>query len=136
MMWLAQAAQSEPISAPDFAGTYSFLNEGERLQVNVDDGIRVSGFISRFGDLESDRGLLLDHFFSQGSLEGDRVSFKTKTIHGVWFEFSGRAVRGEASSPEEEGYWVLKGTLTRHQTDKEKKTTSRAREVAFKSLPR
>ena len=53
------------------------------------DGDKLSGFISRFGDRESDKGQFLDQFFDKASLEGQRLRFKTKTVHGTWFEFSG-----------------------------------------------
>jgi len=42
--------------ADDYSGMYSFLQDGEFVQLSVEDGTRVSGFISRFGDSESDHG--------------------------------------------------------------------------------
>ncbi len=53
-------------SAPDYSGMYTFLREGEFVQVTIEDAGRVTGFVSRYGDLESDRGAFLDHFFKQG----------------------------------------------------------------------
>jgi hypothetical protein len=37
-----------------YSGMYSFLKEGEFVQVTVEDAGRVTGFVSRFGDLDSD----------------------------------------------------------------------------------
>jgi hypothetical protein len=56
----APAAPGSANAAPDYSGMYSFLREGEFVQVTVEAG-RVSGFVSRYGDTESDRGMFLDH---------------------------------------------------------------------------
>ncbi|MCI0354417.1 MAG: hypothetical protein L0099_05165 [Acidobacteria bacterium] len=118
----------------DFSGTYSFLKEAEYLQINLEDD-RVTGFVSRFGNLESDAGAFLEHFFEKASLTGNKLSFTTKKTHGVWFEFTGTAERGPAKTPAEEGYYVLKGRLTQHNTDAAGKPSGRFREVVFKSFP-
>ena len=56
------------LPAEDISGTYSFFKEGELLQINLDkDG--VSGYISRMGELESDRGTFLDHFFTKAAIK-------------------------------------------------------------------
>ena len=122
-----------PAPAEDISGMYSFLREGEFVQINLDqDG--VSGYISRFGDLESDRGAFLDQFFSKASVQGHDVTFTTRQIHGVWFEFKGRFDRGPARNRTEDGYYVLRGTLTEFSTTDGKDVTHRSREVEFKLL--
>jgi len=122
-----------PAPAEDISGMYSFLRDGEFVQINVDqDG--VSGYISRFGELESDRGTFLDQFFSKAAVQGHDVSFTTKQIHGVWFEFKGRFNRGPAKNRTEDGYYVLRGTLTEFSTANGKDVTHRSREVEFKLL--
>ena len=122
-----------PQAAEDISGMYSFLKEGEFVQINLaEDG--VSGYISRMGDQESDRGTFLDQFFSQASVQDHDVAFTTKPIHGVWFEFKGRFDRGPAKTKAQDGYYVLRGTLTEYVTDLDKKTTSRSRQVEFKLL--
>src|SRR5215467_1614704 len=73
----------------DISGMYSFRNPGEYLQINLE-GDGVSGYISRMGDLESDHGTFLDHFFDKGSVQGHDVEFTTRVLHGEWFEFKGR----------------------------------------------
>jgi hypothetical protein len=124
---------SVPPPAEDISGMYSFLKEGEFLQIILDhEG--VSGYISRFGDLESDRGSFLDQFFSKASVQGHDVTFTTKVIHGVWFEFKGRFDRGPAKSKAKDGYYVLRGTLTEFISDADKKVTSRSQEAEFKLL--
>ena len=120
-------------TAEDISGMYSFLGEGEFLQINMET-TGMTGYISRLGDQESDRGVFLDQFFAKGSVEGHELSFTTKQLHGVWFEFKGRFNRGPGKSKAEDGYYVLRGTLKEFVEDANKKTTSRSREVEFKLL--
>jgi len=122
-------------SSATYSGMYSFLRDGEFVQITVEDGGRVTGFISRYGDLESDKDAFLDHFFKEGKLDGNKLSFSTETVHGVWFAFVGTVNRGTGKQPGDEAYYVLNGSLTEHMTDTEKKTSSRSREVALKSFP-
>jgi hypothetical protein len=114
---------------------YSFLRDGEFVQITVEDGGHVTGFVSRFGDLESDKDAFLDHFFKDGKLDGSKLTFTTETVHGVWFEFTGNVNRGPGKQPGDEAYYVINGTLIEHVSDADKKVTSRSREVALKSFP-
>ena len=132
----AQATKAPTIPGAEYSGMYSFLRDGEFVQVTVEDQGRVAGFVSRYGDLESDRGAFLDQFFKQGSkLDGNKLTFTTETVHGIWFEFRGAIERGEGKKAGDEAYYVLKGTLTENSSDEAKKTTSRSREVTLKSFP-
>jgi len=115
---------------------YSFQREGEFVQLTVEDEGHVTGFVSRFGDSESDRGAFLDQFFKQGRLDGHNLGFTTETVHGVWYDFKGTIERGEGKTLANEGYYVVKGALTEYRTDADKKVTSKSREVVFKSFPR
>lgn len=124
-----------PKSSTDYSGMYSFLQDGEFVQVSVEDAGRVTGFVSRYGDQESDRGAFLDQFFKQGKLDGKKLSFTTETVHAVWFEFTGTVERGDGKNPGDEAYYVLKGTLTEYTTDVNKKTTTKVRGVVFKAFP-
>jgi hypothetical protein len=134
----AQPQASTPAATPaeDYSGMYTFLQDGEFVQISVEDQGKVTGFVSRYGDGESDRGSFLDQFFKEGKLEGKKLSFATKTVHGVWYEFKGTVARGEGKSINDEGYYVLKGTLVQNISDVNKKTVARARDVVFKSFPR
>ena len=136
---LALCAQTTnaPATLPGFeySGMYSFLRDGEFVQLTIEGQGRVSGFVSRYGDLESDRGAFLDHFFKQGKLDGNKLTFTTETVHGIWFEFHGTIERGEGKKSGDEAYYVLKGTLTENSSDESKKSSSRSREVALKSFP-
>jgi hypothetical protein len=132
---------SETAAAPrapdgqEYSGMYSFLKDGEFVQVTVEDAGHVSGFISRFGEGESDKGAFLDQFFKSGKIEGNKLSFTTDIVHGVAFDFKGTVERGAGKNPGDEGYFVLKGTLTENDSDVNKKVTSHAREVVLKIFP-
>jgi hypothetical protein len=118
-----------------FSGMYSFLKEGEFVQVTVEEAGHVTGFVSRFGDGERDKGTFLDQFFKSAKLEGNKLSFTTEMVHGIAFDFKGTVERGEGKNPGDEGYFVLKGTLTENASDANKKITSHSREVAFQMFP-
>jgi hypothetical protein len=131
-----QPAPRPPINqfGEQISGMYSFLRDGEFVQITVEDG-KVSGFVSRFGDRDSDRGVFLDQFFSKASLDGKKLGFTTKPIHGTWYEFVGLIGRGQGKTPDQEGYWSIQGTLKQFDLDDDKNISSKSREVTFKSFP-
>ena len=138
----ASPSIQQPVSVPkdakagqQYSGMYAFLREGEFVQVTIENEGRVTGFVSRYGDGESDKGAFLDLFFNSGKLEGSSLRFTTQTVHGVSFEFKGTVERGEGKNPGDEAYYVLKGTLTENSSDANKKISSRSREVTFKMFP-
>jgi hypothetical protein len=134
---VSAAPQAVPPSAEDYSGMYTFLREGEFLQVTIEEQSKVSGFISRFGDSETDKNEFLDQFFESGKLDSGHLTFTTKNVHGTWFTFDGTVGRGAGKKPEEEGYYVIRGTLNRFRSDADKKdTTQDTRRVEFKSFPR
>ncbi len=130
------AAQPPTPVADDYSGMYSFLKDGEFIQIGIEDKGSVSGFISRFGDSESDRGTFLNQFFKSGKSEGSKLSFTTESVHDVWFTFEGAFDRGPGKKPDEEAYYLLRGALTRFSIDTAKKVTSQVTQVEFKSFPR
>jgi hypothetical protein len=118
-----------------YSGMYTFVKEGEFVQVTVEDAGHVTGFVSRFGDGESDKGAFLDQFFKSGKLDGNKLSFTTEIVHGVAFDFKGTVERGEGKNPGDEAYFVLRGLLTENASDVNKKMTSHSRDVLFKMFP-
>ncbi len=119
--------------AEDISGMYSFLKEGEFVQINLEKNL-VSGYVSRMGDTESDRGVFLDQFFDKAQIQGHEVSFTTKPLHNIWYEFKGKFERGPTKTKADDGYYVLRGTLKELSLDENKKTVSHSREVELKSL--
>ncbi|HYH00339.1 MAG TPA: hypothetical protein VD837_14495 [Terriglobales bacterium] len=134
-------AQNTPASAPkvdgagDFSGMYEFLQEGEFLQINLEEQGRVTGYISRFGDGASDKGAFLTQFLKAGTTDGTKVEFTTEPVHGTWFEFDGTVTRDAAKTPEQQGQFVLAGKLTKLTKDQRNKTSGQSREVKLLSFP-
>ena len=139
------AAQASPAPRPadapktaandDISGMYTFLKDGEFVQINQEEGGVISGFVSRFGEDFTDKKTFLDQFFTKGSLQGTALTFTTKAVHGTWFEFSGTVQRGPGKTPSDEGYRVIKGKLTRHREDEKGKDSAESREIEMKSFP-
>jgi hypothetical protein len=127
-------AQTAP-SSENYSGMYTFLQEGEFVQVTVEDAGRVTGFISRYENPDSDQKSFIDQSFKQGKLEGNKLTFTTEAAKGVWFEFTGTVNRGEGKTPADDAYHIIKGTLTDNRTAPDKKVTSKASEVTLKSFP-
>jgi hypothetical protein len=132
---LLVAASVATAQSPSYSGTYSFLKEGEFVQITVEEAGQVTGFISRFGEADNEKDQFLDHFFKEGKLNGADLTFSTQTVHGVWFDFKGAFERGPGKNPGDEAYYLLKGILTRSSTDANKKTSSTPIEASFKSFP-
>jgi hypothetical protein len=123
-----------PHAAEDISGMYSFVKEGEFLQISLEK-TAVSGYISRMGDSDSDNGVFLDQFFAKADVQGHDVSFTTRPLHSVWYEFKGKFSRGPGKTRGDDGYYILRGTLKELTTNNANKTTSsRSREVEFKLL--
>lgn len=122
---------------PGYSGMYSFTRDGEFVQITVEEQGRVTGFVSRYGDAESatDRGEFLDHFFKQGKLDGNLLTFSTETVGGTSFEFRGKVERGEGKNPGDEAYFVLTGLLTKKTLEDDKKISSHSHDVTFRSFP-
>jgi hypothetical protein len=129
------APQKDAKAAPSYSGMYAFLKEGEFVQITVEDDGRVTGFISRYGEGDSDKGTFLDQYFKTGKLDGTQLNFTTQVVHGVSFDFKGTIERGDGKTPGDEGYFVLKGSLTENSTDANKKVTSHSQDVALKMFP-
>src|ERR1043165_8630702 len=135
-----QAAQEDnasatvPHPAEDISGMYSFVKEGEFLQITLDRN-SVTGYISRMGESDSDNGVFLDQFFARADVQGHDVSFTTRPLHSVWYEFKGKFSRGPGKTKGDDAYYILRGTLKELTTNNPEKTvSSRSREVEFKLL--
>lgn len=130
------APSGEPAasSADDISGMYSFLKEGEFVQITVQDNV-VTGFVSRYGDTASDKDAFLDQFFDKAALKDNHLTFTTKKIHGVWFDFDGTVERGSGKTPHDESYRILRGTLTHNSEDASGKPVAKSRQIEMKSFP-
>jgi hypothetical protein len=129
------ASAKESSDGKQYSGMYTFLKEGEYVQLNVEDAGQVTGFISRYDEGGGQPGAFVDQFFKTGKLEGNKLSFTTKPSNGLWFEFAGTVLRGEGQNHGDEAYYALKGTLTENTSGPDKKVTSRSQDVSFKLFP-
>jgi hypothetical protein len=127
------ASASTNAAAEDISGMYSFLKDGEFVQITLHQN-GFSGYISRLGDTDSDRGEVLDQFFTKAAITGHDISFTTKAVHNIWFEFKGRFERGPVKTKTDDAYYILRGTLTEFTGNGKDKATSRSRDVEFKWL--
>ncbi|MDT8066691.1 MAG: hypothetical protein ROO76_00855 [Terriglobia bacterium] len=130
----ASPTQPPTAAADDISGMYTFLKEGEFVQITVQDGI-VSGFVSRYGDSDSDRDAFLDQFFTKASLKGNHLTFTTKQVHGESFDFDGTVERGPGKTPHDDAYRVIRGTLTHSAEDANGKPVAKSRQIEMKSFP-
>ncbi len=128
-----EAAQPSTLPA-DISGMYAFLKEGEYIQISIGNG-EMEGVVSIYGESKSDKGEFEDLLFDKTRLSGDTIAFSTKPVHGTWFEFNGTIVRGNGKKRDAEGYYLLKGTLTKNAPGSDGKVQSLQREVSFKSFP-
>jgi hypothetical protein len=135
----AQNAQNPAPSAKDapaddgLSGMYSFLREGEFLQLSLEDNGSVNGILSRFAD---EAGTAFrDQSLKSGSFKDGRLSFRTVTVDKIWWEFTGTVVRGSGKTPDDESFRLLRGTLTRHTLDANQQDRTETTAVEFKSFP-
>jgi len=130
---LAQTQPQKTAAAGDYSGMYSFLQEGEFVQISVDEGKRVTGFISRYSD--TNHASFTDYFFDKADLHDGDLRFSTRKVQGTWFDFQGAISRGPGKSRDAEAYYLIKGTLTQHATDARQAVTASKSEVVLRSFP-
>jgi hypothetical protein len=118
----------------DYSGMYAFLQDGEFVQLTIEDQGVATGLISHY--TEPPKREFVDQFFDQGKLDGNKLTFTTKHIQDVWYAFEGTVERGAGQNIGDEGYYVLKGKLTRSAIGADKKATSKSQEVSLKSFPK
>jgi hypothetical protein len=129
---------NQPSNLPsDVWGSYEFDHTNESIELDLDRN-RLSGFISRLGDAETDNNTPLTFFFDQSAIDGDEISFQTRVLHGIWYSFRGTIVRGDGKTRADAGYYVLLGVLAAHHPesgrDKSADETIERRQVHFKSM--
>lgn len=122
-----QAREAKGFSTlPESAsGEYVLDGHGSVIQITIEHN-RLSGYVTR---MDGDTALTL--FFDKTSIDGNRLSFTTKTVHGLRYKFRGSIVRGEAPDLSSTGYYRLKGELTI-----DRGTSPVPEHVSLKSTPR
>ena len=110
-------------------GEYMLDETGSVVQITIENGI-LDGYISKLTDQQTSA---LTYFFDRTTIDGDRLTFTTKQVHGIWYSFDGAIVRTDVPSKQETGFYRLKGTWVIH--DEATKTGSTST-VSFRSTPR
>jgi hypothetical protein len=126
---VVKQGESNSLIPEEASGEYMLGHPGESIEITLQYG-DLSGYISRQGDSESDSGTPLTFFFEKTTLHGQELGFTTRQIHGVWYSFQGRIVRGPGRLRSDDGYYLLTGELIQHDTAQ--KSESR-RTVSLKS---
>lgn len=109
----------------DASGEYELDGKGSVIQITIEHG-RLNGYITKM-----DRDTALTLFFDHTTVDGNRLSFETKTVHGLRYSFHGTIVRGNAEPRSMNGYYRLTGNLTAHSS-----TGNQTEPISLKSTPR
>jgi hypothetical protein len=130
---LAQTALAQDtLAGNDYTGMYSFLRNGEFVQLNVEEGSRLTGFVARHSD--STKEVFIDHFFEKANLRDHAIEFSTRAVNGVRFEFRGAISRGAGKTRDAEGFYQIKGTLIQYTSETNHKVAAKERAVTLVSL--
>ncbi|MGH9586984.1 MAG: hypothetical protein ACRD3F_08520 [Acidobacteriaceae bacterium] len=109
----------------DASGEYELDQKGSVIQITIEHG-RLTGYVTKM-----DHQTALTLFFDQTTIAGNRLSFTTKTVHGLRYSFHGTIVRGEAQTRSINGFYRLAGDLTAHSN-----TGNQVERISLKSTPR
>jgi hypothetical protein len=105
-----------PSTLPSEAsGEYLMGKPGDVIEIILDSN-GLTGYISMIGKTDKDKDAALTYFFDDTQLDAQSLSFTTRPVHGVYYSFLGTIVRGPAPTRSKEGYYLLQGTLTLHNT--------------------
>ncbi len=133
----AESSAQQSTLPEDVSGAYDFDHINESIEIDILHN-KLSGYISRLGDSETDSSTPLAFFFDQSSIDGSEILFQTRVVHGIWYSFQGTILRGNAKIRDDEGYYVLHGVLATHHPqggyDKAANETIERRTVNFKSM--
>lgn len=102
-------AQSAASQESDITGDYEFLQPYNTLAILQEDQM-LKGYIDVLqGQSESDA--ILSYPITIGERNGDRVQFRTRKIHEMYYRFSGTVQRGKGKKKGDPDYLELVGEL-------------------------
>ncbi|MFZ0663412.1 MAG: hypothetical protein WAM66_12020 [Acidobacteriaceae bacterium] len=107
------------------SGEYELDGQGSVIQITIEHG-RLRGYVTKM-----DHETALTLFFERTTIDRDRLSFRTKTVHGLRYSFQGTIVRGDAESLSRSGFYRLVGELTSYRN-----RGNEMERVSLKSTPR
>lgn len=100
-----QSANGYSTLPDDASGEYELGEKGSVVQITIEHN-RLMGYITKM-----EEGTALTLFFDHAAVNGNHVSFTTKTVHGLRYSFRGAIVRGDAISSSMTGFYRLAGEM-------------------------
>ena len=94
-------------------GEYRWGETGEVIELYAENGA-LRGYMTRRSERHVAGSAPITFAFSKAQIKDGAVSFTTRSIHGDWYSFTGRIVRGPSARPHQDGAFLLQGTLTTH----------------------
>ena len=125
-------AQSAATQVSDITGDYEFLQPYNTLAILQEDQM-VKGYIDVLqGQSESDA--IISYPITIGERKGDHLDFRTRTIHAMYYRFSGTVQPGKGKKKGDPDYIELVGELQtiRHNSVTHQDKVDR-QQVVFKS---
>lgn len=125
-------AQSAASQISDITGDYEFLQPYNTLAILQEDQM-VKGYIDVLqGQSESDA--ILSYPLTIAERKGDHLEFRTRTIHAMYYRFSGNVQHGQGKKKGDPDYLELVGELQaiQHNSVTNQDTVDR-QQVVFKS---
>jgi len=101
-----QAAKGISTLPDNASGEFTLDSHGSVIQITIEHD-RLTGYVTL---MQGNNALTL--FFDKTSINGKRVTFTTRTVHGLSYSFAGEVLRGYAEAPSLNGYYHLAGKLT------------------------
>lgn len=120
-----QAAKGVSTLPENASGEFILDSHGSVIQITIEHD-RLDGYITL---MQGNNALTL--FFDKTSINGRRVTFTTRVVHGLSYAFAGEILRGDAEAPSLNGYYRLAGKLTINRD-----TAPQTKWVDLKSTPR
>jgi hypothetical protein len=95
------------------------------VQITIEQN-RLNGYVTKM-----EQGTALTLFFDHTTADGNRLTFTTKTVHGMRYAFAGAIVRGDSANASEAGLYTLVGKWTTYHDGRRE-----TEQVRLKSTPR
>lgn len=120
-----RAAKGVSTLPDEASGEYELDERGSVVQITIEQS-RLTGYVTKM-----EQGTALTLFFDHTTIDGNRVTFTTKTVHGLRYAFAGTIVRGDAETASEAGFYRLAGEWTAYHDG-----VRETERVRLKSTPR
>ena len=100
---------------PEAEGRYAWVGNRSEIELYFEQG-KLFGYLTEHLD-PNPHAAPVTFDFTTTHVDGHRLAWSTRQVHGETFSFSGRLERGAAPSTRVAGYYLLIGTITQHGGD-------------------